>query len=118
MQGIRSRAADAVCPKSGGCVTSSVAIGLPLYAALPCRQGIECVKQWLVFWQNFDEYLRTRETQSRAAPRQELPLAEGSGLTKAVMCVLFDAGWFLVHHTNWKQAGGNGVYWSFTGVGD
>ena len=35
------------------------------------------------------------------------------------MCVLFDAGWFPLHSTNWwKQAGGEGVYQSFTGVGD
>ena len=30
----------------------------------------------------------------------------------------FDAGWFPLHSTNWKQAGGEGVYWSRTGVGD
>ena len=34
------------------------------------------------------------------------------------MCVFFDACWFPLHPTNWKQAGGEGVYWSFTGVGD
>ena len=34
------------------------------------------------------------------------------------MCVFSDAGWFPHHPTNWKQAGGEGVYWSFTGVGD
>ena len=34
------------------------------------------------------------------------------------MCVLFDAGWFPHHPTNWKQVGGEGVYWCFTGVGD
>ena len=49
MQGIRTRAAGAVCPKSGRCVTSSIAIGL-LHNADPAVQtGIECVKQWLVF---------------------------------------------------------------------
>ena len=31
---------------------------------------------------------------------------------------LFAAGWFPLHPTNWKQAGGEGVHWSFTGVGD
>ena len=34
------------------------------------------------------------------------------------MCVYFDAGWFPLHPTNWKQAGGEGVFWSFTGVGE
>ena len=34
------------------------------------------------------------------------------------MGVLFDAGWFSLHPMNWKKAGGEGVYWSFTGVGD
>ena len=36
------------------------------------------------------------------------------GLMRAFLCVLFDA----LHPTNWKQAGGEGGYWSFTGVGD
>ena len=40
------------------------------------------------------------------------------GPARAVMCVLFDAGWFPLHPTNGKQAGRDGVYWSFTGVGD
>ena len=34
------------------------------------------------------------------------------------MCVFFDAGWLPLHPTNWKQAGGEGVYWSFAGVRD
>ena len=43
MQGIRSRAADAVCPKSG-CVTSSIAIGLP-YNADSAALGRDRVRQ-------------------------------------------------------------------------
>ena len=42
---------------------------------------------------------------------------KGRGPMKAVMCVLFDAGWFLIHFMNWKWAGREGVGWSFTGVG-
>ena len=57
VQGIRSRAADAVCPKAGRCVTSGIAIGLP-HKADPA--GTECIKQWLVIWHNSDEYQRTR----------------------------------------------------------
>ena len=60
MQGGRSRAADAVFPKSGRCVTSCIAIGL-LHNADPAVQvGIECIKQWLVFWQSADEFVRRR----------------------------------------------------------
>ena len=41
----------------------------------------------------------------RAALRRELPLDEGSRF------------WFPLHRTSWKQAAGEGVYWSLTGVG-
>ena len=69
MQGIRSRAADAMCPKSGRCVASNV--GWPAVQA-----RIECVKQWLVSWHSADEFVRTRVPrawrlsleQPRAAP--------------------------------------------------
>ena len=54
----------------------------------------------------------------RAAPRRELPLDEGSWPIRAVMCVFLDAGWFPLHPTSWERAGGEGVCWSFTGVGD
>ena len=57
MHDIRSRAVDAVCPKSSRCVTSSIAIGLRHNAAV--QAGIECVKQWLVFWHSADEFVRT-----------------------------------------------------------
>ena len=60
MQGIRSRAADAMCPKFGGCVTPGIAIGLPHNADPAVQARIECVKQWLVFWHNADEFVRTR----------------------------------------------------------
>ena len=60
MQGSRSRAADAVSPKSGRFVTSSIATGLPHTADPAVQAGIECVKQWLVFWQNSDEFVRKR----------------------------------------------------------
>ena len=70
MQGISSRAADAVCPKSCRCVTSSIAIGLPKIADPAVQAGIECVKQWLVFWQNSDENVRTRPRQ-KCQPRPE-----------------------------------------------
>ena len=45
MQGVRSRAADASRPV------------LPFVCLM--QAGIECVKQWLVFWQNSDECVRT-----------------------------------------------------------
>ena len=45
VQGIRSPAADAVCPKSGRFVTSSIAIGLLCTADVAVQAGIECVKQ-------------------------------------------------------------------------
>ena len=38
------------------------------------------------------------------------------GSMGAVMCVLLDAGWLPLSPTNWKQAGGEGVYWSCTGA--
>ena len=60
MQGIRSRAADAVCPKSGRCVTSSIAIGLSQNADPAVQAGMECVKQRLAFWHDADEFVRTR----------------------------------------------------------
>ena len=122
MQGTRSRAADAVCPKSGRRVTSRIAIGLPYNADHAVQAETECVKQWLVFWQNSDEYVRTRVRSAWRLSLEQLPDGSSRWLKvrgpMAVMCVLFDAGWFPLHPTNWKQAGGEGVYWSFTGVGD
>ena len=123
MQGIRSRAAEAVCPKSGWCVTSCIAIGLPHNADPAVQGGIECVKRWLVFWHDADEFVRMRV---RRAWKLSLgQLRDGSsrwtkvrGPMRAFLCVLFDAGWFPLHPTNWKQAGCEGDYWSFTGVGD
>ena len=58
MQGIRSCAADAVCFKFGGCVASSIAIGLFHSANLAGQAGIECIKQWLVFWHTSDTFFR------------------------------------------------------------
>ena len=74
-------------------VTSSIAIGL-LHNADPAVQaGIECVKQWLVFWQN-SEYVRTRVRRGRRLSFEVL--RDGSsrsmkvrGPVRAVMCVLF-----------------------------
>ena len=118
MHGIRSRAVDAVCPKSGRYITSSIAIVLPHSADPAVQAGIECIKR-VCFWHNSDEFVRTRV---RRAWRLSLEqLRDGSsrwmkvpGLMRAVMCVLFDAGWFPLHPTNWKQAGREGFYWSFT----
>ena len=100
IQGIRTRAEDAVCPESGRCEnTSSIAIGLPYNADPVVQAGIEGVKQWLVFWQNSDEYVRTRVRRAwRLSPEQ---LRDGSrwlkvrGPMRAVMCVLFDAALFI-----------------------
>ena len=66
---------NALCPKSGRCVTSGMAIGL-LHNADRAVQAIE-------FWRNADEFFRTRvrrawEAAPRAAPRWEIPLDEGS----------------------------------------
>ena len=115
VQGIRSRAADAVCPKSGRCV-SSIAIGLPHKADPAVQARFECVKQWLVFWHHADEFARTRV---RRAWRLSLEqLRDGSSRwikvrspMRAVMCVLFDAGWFPLHSTYWMQAEGEGACW-------
>ena len=124
MQGIGSRAADAVCPKSGGCVTASIAIGLPHNADVAVQAGIECVKQSLVFLHNANEFVRMRVRRSLEVGASSL-LRDGSsrwmkvrGPLRAVMCVLFAAGWFPLHSTKWKQAGGDGFFLgSFTGVG-
>ena len=45
-------------------------------------------------------------------------LDEGSGSMRAVMCMLFGAGWFPVHPSNWKEAGVAGVYWPLIGAGN
>ena len=76
-----------------------------------------------MFWHDADEFVRTRV---RRAWRLSLEqLRDGCsrwlkvrGPMRAVMYVFFDAGWFPLHPTNLKQAGGEGVCWSFTGVGD
>ena len=60
MQGTRSRAADAVCLKTGRCVTSGIALVLPHIADPAVQAGVEPIKQWLVIWQNADEFVRTR----------------------------------------------------------
>ena len=43
---------------------------------------------------------------------------EARGPMRAVMGVLYDAGWFPLHPTNGKRAGEDVVNWSFAGVGD
>ena len=101
VQGIRSRAADAVC----------TAIGLPHNADPAVQARFECVKQWLG-----TVLTKLPARAVRRAWRLSLEqLRDGSsrwmkvrGSMRAVMCVLFDAGWFPVHHTYWKQAEGAG----------
>ena len=104
-------------------VTSSIAIGLPHNADPAVQAEIECVKQWLVFWHNDGEFVRTRVRRAWRLSLQQL--RDGSsrwvkvrGPTRAVMCVLLTLVGSPLHQKNRKQAGGDGVYWSFTGVGD
>ena len=47
MQDIRSRAADAVCPRSGRCVTSSIAVGLPHDADPAVKAGLNMLNSGL-----------------------------------------------------------------------
>ena len=101
-QGTRSRAADAICPKSCRCVTSSNAAGLPHNADPAVQVGIQRVKQWLVIW---NENQRTR-----------VPKAWRVSLEQLRTCILFDASWFLLLPRTWKEAGDAGVNWSFTEV--
>ena len=58
------------------------------------------------------------ESEPRAAPCRDLSVEEGSGPTRAVLCVLFEAGWFPLHPSTWKQAGDVGVCWSCTDAED
>ena len=102
-------------------VTSGIAIGLPSDPTVQAgivRQAVAGVQAQFILVCPHARARAWMEALPRAASRQELPLVEDSGPMRAVMCVLFDAGWFPLHPTNWKQAGGEGVFWSFTGVGD
>ena len=120
VRGIRSRAADAVCPKHGGCVSSSIAISLLNNADPAVQAGIECVKQWSVHWQTLMNRTRVRRTWKLSLEQLRDGMSRWMkvrGAVRAVVCVLFDGGWFPLQPTNWKQAGREGVYWSFTSVG-
>ena len=73
MQGIRSRAADVVCSKSGVCVTFGIAIGLSHNADPVVQARIECVKQWLVLMaqlRRISSHARAQslEAEARATP--------------------------------------------------
>ena len=109
MQCVRSRAAGAVRSKSGRCVTSSIAIGLTYNADRAVEAGIKCAKQSLVFWHVAGEFVRTRVRRAWTSLEQ---LCDGSSRWIKVR-----GFWFPLHRTSWKQAGGEGVYWSLTGVG-
>ena len=119
----RSRAADAVCPMSGRCVTSSITVGLPHIADPAVQAGIECIKQWLVVWSG--RLWTSINARSSGGPgasaSSSVTLDEGSRPMRAIMCVLLDAVWFLLHPSNWKQAGGAGdagVHWVVYGSGE
>ena len=63
MQGIRSRAEDAMCPKSGRCVTSKYcSLVCPTMRTPPCKPGSSVSSEWLVFPAQalMNKYVRTR----------------------------------------------------------
>ena len=94
---------------------------LPHNADPVCMLGLSASNSGWVLWHNSDEFLRMRVRRAWRLSQ----LRDGSscwmkvcGPVRAVMCVLLDAGWFPLHPTNWKQSGGEGVFWSFTDAGD
>ena len=89
----------------------------------PCNPlGSSVSKNGLfVIWKESDEYQRTRVRRGWRLSFEQLRDRSSrwlkvSGPHEAVMCVLLDTGWFPLHPTNWKQAGGEGFHWFFTGA--
>ena len=112
------------------CFRSLVDVSRPVFSSvclmmrtLPCRQGssVSCSGRFSG---------KTMMNMSARACAELGASASSSSATgasrwlevrspmRAVMCVLFDAGWFPLHPTNWTHAGGEGVYWFFAFVAD
>ena len=111
MQGIRSRAADAVCPKSGRCVHVQYCHWFaPTLRAPPCWAGLRASSSGQCFGKalmNMSTRAQSLQGQRRAAPRRDFLLDEGSGsLDGGHVCLFLST-----------QRGGEGVYWSFYGCG-